>query len=340
MPILTKLRSAMRRSTESSSVEDSKRIKDILSLPDIPRNIPKMVTALRQLDAICVANSVDPSTLTLDTATDLTSKSKTSISGITTERRSMEMVASLIDESLNISNITDGIVRALLSNHLEISTAALDLVERFSELQTERFIAQLPDYGPALVVLFDCVPENDEDTRAIRAVNLMTVVIQKLKIVSVIPDICKALKSEQEDTQITAGELLAEAAENFSANELSDYVLILSDAITHCATSQNTTMQRCAVRIYLPLVKIGNAEIQRYQMDMPREVRRNLSVGLRVMLSERKSTDSNGTRPGRSLRSRASTSVMPRLHQTLQEEDDNEEHILAAKSHSHNNATR
>jgi hypothetical protein len=150
-----------------------------------------------------------------------------------------------------------------LSNHLEISTAALDLVERFSELQTERFITQLSDYSPALVVLFDCISENDEDTRAIRAVNLMTTVIQKLKIASVIPDICKALKSEQEDTQITAGELLAEAAERFRANELSEYVHILSNAITHCATSQNSTMQRCAVRIYLPLVKIGNAEIQR-----------------------------------------------------------------------------
>jgi hypothetical protein len=102
----------MRRSTESSSIEDSKHIKDILSLPDIPRNIPKMVSALRQLDAICVANSVDPSSLTLDTTTDLTT-SKTSTSVTTTERRSMEMVASLVDESLNISNITDGIVRAV-----------------------------------------------------------------------------------------------------------------------------------------------------------------------------------------------------------------------------------
>ncbi|RKP27224.1 hypothetical protein SYNPS1DRAFT_27114 [Syncephalis pseudoplumigaleata] len=341
MPILTKLRSAMRRSTESS-VEESKRIKDILALPDIPRNIPRMVSALRQLELLCMVNASDIATMTLDNASDpATASSKTSASVTATERRSMELAASLADDSLNISNITDGIVRALLSHHLEISNAALDLVERLAEAQQERFIAQLPDYSPALVVLFDCLPENEQDARAIRAVHLMTKVIQEMKIATVLPDVGKALKSSQTDTQLTAAELLAEAAEKFEADVLGEYVLILCEAITHCATAKDAAMQRCAVRIYLPLIKIGNADIQRYQMDMPREVQRNLSIGLRVMLSERKQTDGSGGRPGRSLRSRASTSVMPRLHQALQEEEEEEEEeeargatALAVKSNS------
>ncbi|KAI9596213.1 hypothetical protein BDF19DRAFT_438471 [Syncephalis fuscata] len=332
MAILTKLKSAMRRSTESA-VEDSKRIKDILSLPDIPRNVPKMVSALRQLTGLYALNSTDCSNTTTDSATDMTTSKATA--SFMTERRSMELAANESDDSLNITNITDGIVRALLSNHLEVANAALDLVERLAEVETDRFITQLPDYGPALVVLFDCIPENEHDSRATRAVNLTTNVIQKLRIASVIPDICKALKSEQEDTQLTAAELLAEAAEGFKADELNDYVLILSEAISHCAISKDTAMQRCAVRIYLPLVKIGNAEIQRYQMDMPREVRRNLSIGLRVMLSERKQSERNGSRPGGSLRSRASTSVMPRLHQAVQEEEDEENKLDMTNGNKH-----
>ncbi|RKP10388.1 hypothetical protein THASP1DRAFT_27833 [Thamnocephalis sphaerospora] len=293
MPIFTRLRTAMRKSWTAE--EELQYIRDTLALPDTAHNVPKLVSVLQRIAETYHAPA--------------TAKAETAAAKLSPPVHAPE-------ELVELSIVDAALSSLLLSPHYAVSDATLGLLERVLATRPAELLSHLPACAPALMQLADRLPEESEDRRAARAIDMVYTLLLQHDAVALIPYIRASLDAERSDTQLAAAELLVVVVEHFAPADLEDYITPLSEAVGICASSAERDMQQCAVRIYLPFLKIPSVDVKTFQNSISRDVQRNLSTALRVMLAERKYAEQMAAvTPGASLRARAFSAPPPMQHQ-------------------------